>query len=335
MEYGRIQYVDKLISRIVFGTATAKLFAAFRSVYGSAPDFAERRQAAFDLLDMAYAHGINCFDCADHYGEEPLGEWLEERGLHDKCVILDKCAHHNAFRKRVTDFDVLYDAHNALAKLRAKHIDIYLLHRDDPSVSVRPLIDVFNRLHDEGKVGAFGVSNWTVERIEEANEYAAKCGLIPFTVNSPNFGLADQVNDPWGGGCVTISGPANKAVRLWHADHDIPVFAYSPLGRGFFSGKLTSACPEDAAQYMDEAGVQGYCDPANFRRLERCEQLAKEKNVSVPLIAMAYIFSQPGLNIFALTGSTRPENVQMNIDALSLKLTGAECAWLDLESDER
>lgn len=335
MEYGRIQYVDKPISRIVFGTATAKLFAAFRSVYGNAPDFAERHQAAFELLDMAYAHGINCFDCANHYGEEPLGEWIEARGLRDKVVILDKCAHHSMWRKRVTDFDILYDAHDALAKLRTDHIDIYMLHRDDPTVSVGPIIDVFNRLHDEGKVGAFGTSNWTIQRIEEANEYAAKCGLIPFTVNSPNFGLADQVNDPWGGGCVTISGPANSGVRRWHVQHGMPVFAYSPLARGFFSGKLTSAHPEDAVNLMDEAGVKGYCDPANFRRLERCEALAKEKNVSVPLIAMAYIFSQPGLDVYALTGSTKPENIRMNIDALSLKLTEAECKWLDLESDAR
>lgn len=335
MEYGHIRYVDKPISRIVFGTATAKLFAAFRSVYGNSPDFAERRQAAFDLLDMAYAHGINCFDCADHYGEEPLGEWLEERGLHDKCVILGKCAHHNAFRKRVTDFDILYDAHNALVKLRTKKIDIYLLHRDDPSVSVKPIVDVMNRLHDEGKVGAFGVSNWTLERMIEANEYAEKCGLIPFTVNSPNFGLADQVNDPWGGGCVTISGPANRGVRKWHADNAMPVFAYSPLARGFFSGKLKSDRPEDAASLLDEAGVKGYCASANFLRLKRCEELAKEKGVSVPLIAMAYIFSQPGLDTYALTGSTNPENIRMNIEALSLKLTENECRWLDLETDKR
>ena len=95
MEYGHIDHVSKPISRIVFGTAMPTLFAAFRSVYGEAPDFPQRLDAAFRLLDDMYAEGVNCFDCADHYGEEPLGEWLEARGLRDEVVILTKGAHHN------------------------------------------------------------------------------------------------------------------------------------------------------------------------------------------------------------------------------------------------
>ena len=109
MLYQSIPNVDKPVSRLVFGTATPKLFAAFRSVYGDAPDFEERRQAAFSLLDDMYAEGVNCFDCADHYGEEPLGEWMEARGLRDRVVILTKGAHHNRWRRRVTDFDTLHE----------------------------------------------------------------------------------------------------------------------------------------------------------------------------------------------------------------------------------
>ena len=101
MQYGTIAHVDKPISRIVFGTAMPIMFDAFRSVYENAPDFQNRLKAAFELLDNMYAEGVNCFDCSDHYGEEPLGEWLEARGLHDKVVILTKGAHHNRWRKRV------------------------------------------------------------------------------------------------------------------------------------------------------------------------------------------------------------------------------------------
>jgi len=90
MEYGHIDQVSKPVSRIVFGTATPKLFAAFRSVYGESPDFPRRLEAALRLLDDMYAEGVNCFDSSDHYGEEPLGEWLESRGLHDKVVIFTK-----------------------------------------------------------------------------------------------------------------------------------------------------------------------------------------------------------------------------------------------------
>lgn len=335
MEYGKIQYVNKPISRIVFGTATPKMFAAFRSNFGTAPDFPQRLDTAFALLDEMYATGVNCFDCSDHYGEEPLGEWLEARGLHEKVVILTKGAHFNLWRKRVTDFDILHDCHNSLAKLKTNHLDIYMLHRDNPEVAVKPIVDVLNRLHDEGKIGAFGVSNWTVERIEAANEYAAKSGLIPFSVASPNFGLADQLGDPWGGGCVTISGPSNKAARAYYAAHGIPVFAYSTMARGFFSGLLQSDHPEKAGEVLDEAGMKGYCYPENFERLKRCEILAAEKGVAVPSIAMSWIFHQKELDVYALTSPVTREMMEMNIRAASLPLTEAECKWLDLESDER
>ena len=62
MEYGKIAHVSKPISRIVFGTATPKMFAAFRSVYGESPDFQARLDAPFRLLDDMYAEGVNCFD---------------------------------------------------------------------------------------------------------------------------------------------------------------------------------------------------------------------------------------------------------------------------------
>ena len=334
MLYGSIPYVNKPVSHIVFGTATPKLFGAFRSVYENAPDFQDRLNAAFALLDDMYAEGVNCFDCAAHYGEEPLGEWLEARGLHDKGVIFTKGAHHNRWRKRVTDYDILYDVHNSLAKPKTKHLDIYMLHRDDPDVPVDSIVDVLNRCYDEGKIGAFGGSNWTVERIAEANEYAAKHNLVPFTVASPNFGLADQINDPWGGGCVTISGPSNKANRKWYADHHVPVFAYSTMARGFFSGLVKSEAPERACEVLDGPGMKGYASPENFERLRRCEILAAEKGMTVPQIAMAWIFNQKNLDVYALTSPVQRDMMKSNIDASEIILTESECEWLDLERDQ-
>lgn len=333
MNYGRIQYVNKPVSRIVFGTATPKMFAAFRSVYGESPDFPERLDAAFSLLDGMYAEGVNCFDCADHYGEEPLGEWIEARGLRDEVVILTKGAHHNRWRKRVTDFDILHDVHNSLAKLKTDHIELYLLHRDDPSVAVGPLMDALNRCVDEGKLGAIGASNWTVERMEEANEYAAKHGMRGFTVASPNYGLAVQVEDPWGGGCVTISGPENRKAREWYAKNGIPVFAYSAMARGFFSGKVRGDDPESAEKVMDAPGLKGYAHPENFERLRRCEKMAKEKGASVADIALAWLFNQRRLDVYALIATSRRENMRANIEASKLELTDEECAWLDLETE--
>ena len=327
MNYKKIPYVEKEISSIVFGTATKTLFDAIET---DRPDIEQCRQKAFSLLDDVFAAGINCFDCSDHYGEEILGEWIELRGVRDKTVIFSKCAHPNKWRDRVTDFDILYDMHNALAKLRTNYVDIYMLHRDNPSVPVDIIVDTMNRLFDEGKIGAFGGSNWSYQRIEAANEYAAKHNLVPFTVSSPNYGLAEQVDNPWVGQCETLSGPENKEAREWYQKNNIAVFAYSALARGFFSGAFSSDNPEKAKQILDEAGIKGYYCQNNFERLRRCEILAAKKGVSVAQIALAWLFGQP-LNTFLLTSPVNKEQIEQNIAAENISLTEEEKLWLDLE----
>ena len=327
MKNKSISYVKKEISPIVFGTATKTLFDAIEY---DRPDIEECRQKAFRLMDDAYAAGINCFDCSAHYGEEILGEWIELRGLRDKTVILSKCAHPNEWRDRVTDFDILYDIHNSLVKLKTDYIDIYMLHRDNPEVPVDKIVNTMNRLYDEGKIGAFGGSNWTHERIEMANEYAAKHNLIPFTVSSPNFGLAEQYDNPWVGNCVTLSGPQNKDARKWYKENNIAVFAYSALARGFFSGAFKSDEPEKAKQILDEAGIKGYFCDNNFERLRRAEILAEKKGVSVAQIALAFIFNNP-LETFILTSPVNDEQIKQNVQSENIKLTNEEILWLDLE----
>lgn len=326
MNYKKIPYVDKEISPIVFGTATPILFDAIET---SRADIEECRQKAFKLMDDVFAAGINCFDCSAHYGEEILGEWVELRGIRDKVVILSKCAHPNEWRERVTDFDILYDIHNAQKKLRTDYVDIYMLHRDNPSVAVDSIVDTMNRLYDEGKIGAFGGSNWSHQRIEAANEYAAKHNLIPFTVSSPNFGLAEQVDNPWEGQCVTLSGPENKEARKWYKDNNIAVFAYSALARGLFSGAFKSTDPERAKEILDAPGIKGYFCENNIERLRRAEILSEKKGVTVAQIALAWLFNNP-LDTFLLTSPVNEKQIRENVESESIKLTEEEFKWLDL-----
>ena len=320
MEYVKIPYVDKEVSRIFYGTAGQPFMMG---------------GDGNDLLDAIYATGVNAFDTARNYmlAEKSLGKWIVDRGIRDKVVILSKCGHPSPFgRKRVNEKDIRKDLRKSLGYLGTDYIDIYLLHRDDPEVPVGEIVEIFNSLHAEGKIGAFGGSNWTHQRIAEANEYAYSHNLIPFTVSSPNFGLADQVQDPWGGGCVTISGPQNQDARAWYEKNQMPVIAYSSLGRGLFSGKVKSSEPEKASEVMDMNAMKGYACPENFERLRRCEELARQYHCTVPQIAMAWIYRQP-LNCFAVVSTTKPERMQENIQAMELPLTEDEVLYLDLRKE--
>ena len=322
VKYGTIPYVNKPVSRIFYGTAIQPFLSG---------------GDGNELLDAIFETGITAFDCARNYAdaERSLGAWMEARENRDKIVLLTKCAHPTpSGEKRVNEKAIREDYATSAALLRTNYFDIYLLHRDDPEVEVGPIVEIFNALHAEGKIGAFGGSNWTHQRIEQANEYAYAHNLIPFSVSSPNFGLANQVKDPWGGGCVTISGPANAEARQWYEKTKMPVIAYSSLGRGLFSGRLKSENAEKAAEILDPVAMRGYGYPENFERLRRCEILAEEKKASVSQIAMAWIYSQK-LNSFAVVSTAKASRMQENIDALHISLTSAEIAWLNLEQDER
>ena len=176
--------------------------------------------------------------------------------------------------------------------------------------------------------------------IQEALNYAKEHNLMPFSVSSPNFGLAEQVNDPWTGdakfadGCVTISGPENADAREWYKENSIPVFAYSSLARGFFSGAFSSSNPERAKEIMDEPGIIGYYSENNLERLKRCEEIAKEKGVSVAQIAMAWIYNQK-FDVFALSSPVTYEQLNANISAMDIMLNENELKWLNLEAESR
>ncbi len=323
MEYVKIPYVEKPVSRILFGTAMTPFLEGGD---GNA------------LLDAIYQTGVNTFDTARQYegAEMSLGNWIARRNLREEVVILSKCGHPTpSWEKRVHEKAMRKDLKESLRNLCTDYIDIYLLHRDDKDVQVGEIVEVFNAMHEEGKIGAFGGSNWTHERIEAANEYAYKHDMIPFTVSSPNYGLAEQKEDLWGGGCVTISGPDNVQAREWYAANQMPVVAYSSLGRGLFSGKLKSEeAAKNAPKILDEPAMKGYGYPENYERLRRCEALAAQKQVSVAQIAMAYIFNQR-INTLAVVSTASPERMQSNIDALHIKLSEEECAYLDLRSERQ
>jgi aryl-alcohol dehydrogenase-like predicted oxidoreductase len=322
MRYGQIEGVSKPVSRIVQGTTVV-----------SSNDL----EGSFKLLDDVFALGVTTFDTAHVYGrgdnERTVGRWINERGVRDQVVIIAKGAHLSQDRNRVTPYDIEADIHDSLARFQTDYLDIYLLHRDDPSVPVGPIVEKLNEYHQKGIIGIYGGSNWTVERIKAANAYAAEHGLKPFAASSPNFSLADQVKEPWKD-CVTISGPGRASERIWYQETQMPLFTWSSMAGGFFSGRFRRDNLDTFTEYNDRVVVDSYTSEANFQRLDRAEQLAAEKGVTLAQIAVAFVFNQP-LNIYALIASRSAEELRQNIAAMELKLTPAEMDWLDLRSDSR
>ena len=314
MYYGNVPGVSKPISRLAQGTATF---------------------FSHELLDLAMEFGFNTFDTGHCYGEKisrGFGQWIKDRGVRDQVVILAKGAHPYG-RNRVTPEDITSDLLDTLEWMQTDYVDLLVLHRDDPTVPVGPIVEVLNEHQRSGQVGAFGGSNWSHARIQEANDYARAHGLTPFAVSSPNFSLAEQVQEPWGD-CLSISGPQGEEARHFYAQSDIALFPWSSLAGGFFSDRFHRDNLDQFAKddYFAELCIRCYCYEPNFQRLDRARELGVQKGVTVAQIALAFVMSQP-LNVFALVSCADRTQFEANVAALDLKLTPQEIAYLDLKAD--
>lgn len=318
MIYKHMEGIELPVSRIVFGTANPPMIAG---------------EDATELLDSVFEGGVNCFDTARRYGmaERSLGDWIAKRGNRDKIVIVDKGAHPlpDSTVPRVTPAAIEADIARSLDLLQTDYVDIYMLHRDDKTQPVGPIMEVLNELRERGKIRLLGVSNWTTGRIEAANEYAYEHDLEPFTVSSPNYGLAEQVLDPWGGGCVSISGPEEAGTRRWYQDSGMDLFAYATLAHGLFSGKIRSDQLSHVADYLDEFAIRGYCCRNNYERLRRTEQIAEKHHCTVAQAALAWVLAQP-LEVFAEVSASTPQRFASNLKALELQLNETELRYMDL-----
>ena len=291
-----------------------------------------------DLLDEVFEAGINAFDHAWQYGggqcERAFGNWLKDRGVRNDVVIVGKGCHPIGGLNRVSPEVIESEINDSLERLGVQSIDLWLFHRDDPSVPVGPLVDTLNRMVDAGRIHAFGGSNWTRARIREANDFAESRGLIGFAASSPHFSLAQQLTSPWGDDCITISGPKNADVRAWYARADLGVLCWSSLAGGFLSGRFSRANREELADLLPDYTVRSYDSEDNWRRHERASELAAARGVTVAQIAIAYVLRQP-MNTFAVVRASNSASVRSNLGALGVELTQPELDWLDLQSDSR
>lgn len=319
MRFGRVPGVEKPVSTLVQGTVMLP---------------GENEAQTHALLDAVFELGCNTFDTAHEYAggeaERSFGRWLVSRGVRERVVIIGKGAHHNADRKCVTPFDISAHLHDSLARMRIDSIDLYMLHRDDPAQPVGPLMETLNEHIDAGRIRAIGASNWTTRRIMEANLYAQTHGLTPFVASSPQFSLAEMIDEPWED-CLSIGGPQGEPERAWYQENEFALFTWSALAGGFLSGRVTR---HNARQHEGQMYHRCYACEANFRRLDRLQELAREKRVTVAQLAVAWVLHQP-LDLYPLVAAYHPREFEQLTSALDVELSQEELEWLDLERDVR
>lgn len=318
MKYGRIDGIEKPVSRMGQGTIMLR------------PDDPD---TAFALLDTVFEGGVNLFDTAHLYNggdcERAFGAWLAGRGVRKDVVVIAKGGHPRGGESGVRAEAIREELTVSLDRMGIERADLYLLHRDDPSVPVGEIVDFMSEHVRAGRVCAWGGSNWTHERIRAANDYAATNGLVPMAASSPQFSLAIPFRPVWTD-CLTIAGPDAADARDWYRRTGLPLVTWSSIGRGFLSGRVSR--DDDSAL---EASARGaFSHPENFDRLERAVRLARERGVSIPQLAIGYVLCYP-LNIFALVGPCTPDEARENRAAVDVELSPDEIAWLEEGGDRQ
>jgi aryl-alcohol dehydrogenase-like predicted oxidoreductase len=306
MQTARFEPLDREIGRLVLGTTW------FDPV---------DQGAAFDNIDVFVGLGGTVIDTAENYGrgdsETVIGRWLAAApGRRDQVLILSKGAHPYDGRNRVTPEAIGADLAGSLERLGVDQIDIYLLHRDDESVPVGPIVEALNEHQAAGRIRTFGASNWTTARLDEAAAYAADQGLHPFTSSSVQFALAIPRAEPWPL-CISGRDPQSTA---WYRQTRMPLFAWSSQASGFFAGT------DDDRSDAELERVYG--SEANRDRRRRARDLGDRLGFDPAQIALAWVTAQP-FWIFPVVRARRAEHLEASVAAMDIALDPATRAWLD------
>jgi len=306
-KYGEVEGVGKKISKFVMGC-----------------DNQRTMPHASILFDDYFERGGNAFDTSVIYGggimEELLGQWVKNRGVREDVVIMGKGVHTpDCWPEKIAP-----QLQITLDRLQSDYVDIYCMHRDNPEVPVDEFVDALNEQVDAGRCKVFGGSNWSLDRVEQANEYAKANGTRGFSVVSNNFSLARMVDPVWKG-CVHASDPAS---RQWLEQNQIANFAWSSQARGFFTGRPVNDRPHSGGDA--ELKRCWYADD-NFKRRERAFELAEKKGCQAINIAAAYVLHQT-FPSFALIGPRQVSETRSSFESFDVELTSDEVKWLNLEA---
>ena len=307
-----------------------------RLVHGSTGLMGADDTAAFPVLEAAFDAGINAFDTAavyafgDYSMDAMLGRWIRDRGGCDDIVVIAKGAHPappDWHLPRVNPAAVADDIDLTRDRMGLDCLDLWLFHRDDPTVDIGLLVEAATAAVDRGHISAWGVSNWSVARIKAAIDYAADHGLRAPVCNSAHYSLATQLDSPWDD-VVTLTGEAQADDREWHLQSDVKVVAWSALAGGFLSERVSREDLEDqpAPHLADTARC--YFNEENWQRRERAAEVGRGMGLSLSQIALAWVFAadfQP----MAIASGVTPDEVRENVAAHQAQLSEADISYIN------
>jgi aryl-alcohol dehydrogenase-like predicted oxidoreductase len=281
------------------------------------------------VLDAFVEAGGNFVDSADVYSrwvpgnsggesEVILGQWMKDRGNRKDIIVATKLGSPMGEGKQGLSRAYMVQAvEDSLKRLQTDYIDLYQAHRDDQETPLEEIMAAFDDLVKQGKVRWIGASNFSSERLAEANKVAQKGGWSRYESIQPPYHLLQR------------SDFEAKLEPLCQKD-EIGVITYSSLASGFLTGKYQQG--QELPSSGRASGVQQkFFNEKGWAVLEAVESVAKRLGATPAQVALAWIARRPGMT-GPIASATTKEQLDEIVGGIALKLDDEAVATLEQAS---
>lgn len=280
-------------------------------------------QESLRTLEAAYDLGYRHFDTADMYGrghnEQLIGTFLKRMGVRRDDILLATKV--GILRDEHDKYKITLDSSRnhirqacdaSLRRLGTEHIDLYYLHRRDPAIPIEESIGALLDLVKEGKIGAIGLCEVSVETLEAAAR------VHPIAAVQSEYSL-------WTREAEVDMLPACRK-------YGVAFVAYSPMGRGFLTGAISKEAMRNANPDLDFRAVLPRFNENNIDRnlqlIERMSEIARSVDLKPSQLALSWILSKHD-HVHVIPGTKRVTYLHENRLAVDRRLTPPVIAELD------
>jgi len=280
------------------------------------------KAGAREHFKAAIDAGINFFDTADVYSaglsEEITGFYLREMAARDEIVVATKVhgqMGHSPNKRGLSRKHIIEGCENSLRRLGMDFIDLYQIHRWDPTTPIEETLEALDSLVRAGKVRYLGASSMAAWQLSRALYIAKENGWHRFVSMQNHYNLVYREEE-------------REMIPLC-MDQGLGLIPWSPLARGFLTGTRRQDGGGDTKRSeTDTFAKDMYYSKDDFAVADAVAAVAKQKGSSAAQVALAWVLQAPGVTA-PIVGATKVEQLKELISASDIKLTADEVAALE------
>ncbi len=269
---------------------------------------------AYQSMKAAYDAGVNFFDTAEVYSQGQaeliLGNVIKKAGWKRTDLVIStkifwggKGPNDSGLSRK----HLLEGTEASLGRLQLNTVDLLYCHRPDIHTPIEETVRAMTYLINQGKSMYWGTSEWSASQIMEAYQIARQEHLIPPTMEQPQYNMFHRER-------------VEKEYLPLYSSIGLGTTVWSPLASGLLTGKYNAGVPKDSRLALEgyewlRKQIQSQEGKERIEKVKALVPMAKELNISMPVLALAWILKNPHVSSI-ITGASGPDQVKQNMKAV-------------------